>query len=87
MFIRERYGNRIEDSRFAPEADLEGHVDLKRLIEGRVGGIFLSAYVGWSVTVRAHYLVGVLIAPQPQGGRRFLRRDTRCCGEDHAPAD
>ena len=62
MFIRERYGNRIEDSRFAPEADLEGHVDLKRLIEGRVGGIFLSAYVGWSVTVRAHYLVDVLIA-------------------------
>ena len=62
MFIREKYGNLIEDSRFAPQADLEGHVDLKRLIEGRVGGIFLSAYVDWSVTARAHYLVDVLIA-------------------------
>ncbi|KAF2201390.1 hypothetical protein GQ43DRAFT_415931 [Delitschia confertaspora ATCC 74209] len=43
--IRGFYDNQIETSRFDPDSDLVGHVDLKRLLKGKSGGIFLSAYV------------------------------------------
>ncbi|KAF4636600.1 hypothetical protein G7Y89_g1494 [Cudoniella acicularis] len=43
--IRGFYDNKIQNSRFDEESSLVGHVDLKRLREGRSGGVFLSAYV------------------------------------------
>jgi hypothetical protein len=44
--IRGHYDNRL-DARFSPENDLAGHVDIKRLREGKIGGVFWSAYVDW----------------------------------------
>jgi hypothetical protein len=45
--IRGFYDNKIETDAFDAESDLVGHVDVKRLVAGRVGGVFLSAYVDW----------------------------------------
>ncbi|KAJ5665122.1 uncharacterized protein N7477_007570 [Penicillium maclennaniae] len=42
--IRGFYDNQL-DNRFKPEKDLVGHVDLKRLREGKSGGAFWSVYV------------------------------------------
>ncbi|KAF2501662.1 hypothetical protein BU16DRAFT_477513 [Lophium mytilinum] len=42
--IRAYYDSRLDD-RFKPEKELAGHVDMKRLTEGRGGGVFWSAYI------------------------------------------
>ncbi|KAJ5904228.1 hypothetical protein N7504_006611 [Penicillium tannophilum] len=42
--IRGFYDNQLDD-RFEPEKDLVGHVDLKRLRDGKSGGAFWSVYV------------------------------------------
>lgn len=44
--IRGFYDNQLDD-RFEPEKDLVGHVDLKRLGDGKSGGAFWSVYVDW----------------------------------------
>ncbi|TVY85166.1 Dipeptidase tcpJ [Lachnellula suecica] len=43
-FIRGYYDNRL-DKRFNEDRDLAGHVDIKRLCDGKSGGVFWSAYV------------------------------------------
>lgn len=45
--IRGFYDNRIETATFNVQADLVGHVDIGRLVAGRSGAVFLSAYVDW----------------------------------------
>lgn len=35
------------DHRFEPHRDLAGHVDLKRLLQGKAGAVFWSVYVEW----------------------------------------
>lgn len=35
------------DERFDSEKDLVGHVDVKRLVEGKAGAIFWSLFVNW----------------------------------------
>ncbi|KAF2869626.1 renal dipeptidase family [Massariosphaeria phaeospora] len=42
--IRGYYDNNL-DARFVSQNDLAGHVDIKRLKEGKMGGVFWSAYV------------------------------------------
>ena len=44
--IRGYYDNKL-DERFGPQRNLAGHVDLKRLIQGKLGGAFWSVYVDW----------------------------------------
>ena len=44
--IRGFYDNQL-DSRLEPEKDLVGHVDIKRLREGKSGGAFWSVYIDW----------------------------------------
>lgn len=44
--IRGYYHNQL-DNRFDEGKTLIGHVDLERLIQGRSGGVFMSAYVDW----------------------------------------
>ena len=45
--IRAYYGGKIEDGICDESKSLVGHVDIRRLREGLVGGIFFSAYVDW----------------------------------------
>ncbi|KAF2815499.1 uncharacterized protein BDZ99DRAFT_197355 [Mytilinidion resinicola] len=42
--VRAYYDSRLDD-RFEPGKELAGHVDIKRLVEGRGGGVFWSAYI------------------------------------------
>ncbi|KAM3427504.1 hypothetical protein MY4824_009410 [Beauveria thailandica] len=42
--IRAYYDFQV-DERFEPHRDLGGHVDLKRLVQGKAGGVFWSVYV------------------------------------------
>lgn len=42
--IRAYYDFKV-DQRFEPQKDLGGHVDIKRLKEGKAGGVFWSVYV------------------------------------------
>ncbi|KAK4153864.1 renal dipeptidase family [Chaetomidium leptoderma] len=42
--IRAYYDSQLDD-RFHPEKSLGGHVDLKRLVEGKAGAVFWSVYV------------------------------------------
>lgn len=44
--IRGFYDNKL-DRRFQRESNLAGHVDIKRLKEGRSGGAFWSVYIDW----------------------------------------
>lgn len=46
--IRAYYDYQVDD-RFGLEKDLAGHVDLKRLIQGKCGAVFWSVYVEWYV--------------------------------------
>ena len=45
--IRGFYDSKIETPRFDAKSSLAGHVDLKRLLQGKSGGVFLSAYIDW----------------------------------------
>lgn len=44
--IRAYYDFQVDD-RFEPQKSLGGHVDIKRLREGKAGGVFWSLYVDW----------------------------------------
>ncbi|KAG6039054.1 hypothetical protein E4U19_007552 [Claviceps sp. Clav32 group G5] len=50
--IRAYYDFQVDD-RFQPTKDLAGHVDLKRLVQGRAGAVFWSVYVEWYI-VKEH---------------------------------
>ncbi|KAG6035464.1 hypothetical protein E4U40_002424 [Claviceps sp. LM458 group G5] len=50
--IRAYYDFQVDD-RFQPTKDLAGHVDLKRLLQGRAGAVFWSVYVEWYI-VKEH---------------------------------
>lgn len=44
--IRAYYDFQVDD-RFEPQKSLAGHVDIKRLREGKAGGVFWSLYIDW----------------------------------------
>jgi hypothetical protein len=84
--IRGFYDNMIDHASFDQDKSLVGQVDLQRLRDGQVGGVFLSAYVDWYWHCSTTQYTNSLAKHQQSENQRRIHHEftSSCTSRDHA---